>query len=102
MSGRLERHWPALVALGVFVTALWAQTNAMVGVFYDDGLYVVLAKALATGDGFRFIHLPGAPPGVHYPFLYPAALSVLWRVWPAFPANVTLFQLFDSAMLATA
>ena len=46
--------------------------------------------------------MPGAPPGVHYPPLYPAALSVLWRLWPAFPQNLVLFQLFDSAALGLA
>ena len=99
---RAEDLWPGLLALGVFIVALWAQTNALVGVFYDDGIYVVLAKALAEGEGYRYIHMPGSPPAVHYPFLYPAVLSLLWRVWPAFPQNVTLFQLFDAGALAVA
>jgi hypothetical protein len=84
------------------VAALWAQPHALVGVFYDDGIYVVLAKALAEGKGFHYIHLPGAPAAVHYPFLYPAALSVLWRAWPQFPANVALFEVFDSLCLGSA
>jgi hypothetical protein len=29
-------------------------------------------------------------------------LSVLWRVWPDFPANVVLFQLFDALALGSA
>ena len=96
------RRWPQFLGFGVFLVGLWAQGDALVGVFYDDGIYVVLAKALATGEGYRNIHLPGSPPGVHYPFLYPAALSLLWRLWPSFPANVALFQLLDSAALAVA
>lgn len=91
--------WPPLCGLVVFVLALWAQPAALVGSFYDDGIYVTLAKALAEGQGYRNIHLPGAPAGVHYPVLYPAALSLLWRLWPSFPANVVLFQLFDAATL---
>ena len=98
----LHEFWPGLLALGVFAVSLWAQPSALVGVFYDDGIYVVLAKALAEGEGYRYLHLPGAPPGVHYPILYPAVLSLLWRMWPAFPQNVALFQLFDSAALAVA
>ena len=90
---------PKCLGLAVFVLALWAQPQGVVGSFYDDGIYVVLGKALAQGQGFRNIHLPGAPPGVHYPFLYPACLSLLWRIWPSFPANVVLFQLFDAATL---
>ncbi|MCH7683916.1 MAG: hypothetical protein IIB35_09440 [Gemmatimonadetes bacterium] len=98
----LHEFWPGLLALGVFAVSLWAQPSALVGVFYDDGIYVVLAKALAEGEGYRYLHLPGAPPGVHFPILYPAVLSFLWRMWPAFPQNVALFQLFDSAALAVA
>ncbi len=97
-----DEFWPGLLALGVFAVSLWAQPSALVGVFYDDGIYVVLAKALAEGEGYRYLHLPGAPPGVHFPILYPAVLSLLWRMWPAFPQNVALFQLFDSAALAVA
>ncbi|MBI4503594.1 MAG: hypothetical protein HY700_20830, partial [Gemmatimonadetes bacterium] len=95
-------YWPRILALLVFALALWAQTDALVGVFYDDGIYVVLAKSLAQGQGYRYLHLPGAPSGVHYPILYPAALGILWRIWPSFPANVALFQIFDSAALAVA
>lgn len=93
---------PGLLAFGVFVLVLWAQSGALTGVFYDDGIYVTAAKALAEGHGYRNIHLPGEPPVLHYPPLYPLALSLLWRLWPAFPQNVTLFQLFDAAALAGA
>lgn len=98
----LEARWPLILALGVFALALWAQPNAMVGVFFDDGVYVALAKSLAEGHGYRNVHMPYAPPGVHFPFLYPVVLSLLWRLWPSFPANVTLFQLFDAFALASA
>lgn len=99
---RVPGWWPIALGVAVFIVALWAQPGALVGTFYDDGIYVVLAKALATGEGYRNLHLPGAPPGVHYPILYPAVLSVLWRLWPAFPQNVVLFQLLDAAALAGA
>ena len=103
MSRALTRgHGPTIVGLLVFAVALWAQTGAMVGVFYDDGIYVAIAKALAEGRGLVSLHLPGAPPAVHYPPLYPVALAGLWRLWPDFPANVVLFQLFDAAALGAA
>lgn len=31
------------------------------GMYHDDGLYVVIAKALSDGQGFRIISLPGSP-----------------------------------------
>ncbi len=94
--------WPGVLGLGVFVTALWAQAHIMVGVFYDDGIYVTAAKALASGLGYRNIHLPGAPPIIHYPPLYPLVLSLAWRLWPSFPANAALFGLCDAAALGGA
>jgi hypothetical protein len=99
---RFRALWPKVLGLFVFAVALWAQPDALVGVFYDDGIYVGLAKALAEGEGYRYAHLPGGPPGIHFPILYPAVLSLLWRIWPAFPQNVTLFQLFDAAALGVA
>ena len=92
-----DRHGPAVLGLVTFVVALWAQSDALVGVFYDDGVYVTLAKALADGHGYVSLHLPDQPPAIHYPPLYPFVLSLLWRLWPAFPENVALFELFDSA-----
>ncbi|MBI2536934.1 MAG: hypothetical protein HYW06_08255, partial [Gemmatimonadetes bacterium] len=100
--GPFDLPWPGLLGLGVFLLALWAQPDALVGVFYDDGIYVAGAKALANGSGYRHIHLPDAPPMVRYPPLYPAVLGLLWRVWPVFPANVTLFQLADAVALGAA
>ncbi len=97
-----ERYGPAIVGLVAFAAALWAQTDALVGVFFDDGIYVGLAQALAEGHGYVSIHLPDRPPAVHYPPLYPFALSLLWRLWPQFPANVVLFELFDAAALGVA
>jgi hypothetical protein len=59
-----------------------------VGVFHDDGVYALLGKAIASGQGFHYIQLPGAPPATHYPPLYPLALALLWRVAPNFPENI--------------
>jgi hypothetical protein len=97
-----DEDWPFVFGLFVFLVALWAQSGALAGVFYDDGIYLVLARALAEGEGYRYLHLPGAPEAVHYPPLYPFALSLLWRIWPAFPSNLALFELFDSLMYAAA
>ena len=55
---------------------------ALVGVFYDDGLYAGLARALGTGNGYVHLHLPGAPAAVHYPPLYPVLLAPLFGALP--------------------
>jgi hypothetical protein len=96
-------HAAALVAAAVALAAgLAAMSPAPVGVFWDDGVYVITAKALATGEGYRYVHLPGAPSASHFPPLWPALLSVVWRVAPDFPDNVRLMKLLNPALLAIA
>jgi len=66
--------------------------DALVGVYYDDGIYLALAKSLAEGHGYSLQYLPGAPGAIHYPFGYPLFLAALWKLWPSFPANVVLLR----------
>ena len=74
-------------------------TGSLVGVFYDDGVYLALARSLAEGHGYRLLYLPGAPGAVHYPFLYPLLLAALSKLAPAFPANVVLLKAANAALL---
>lgn len=55
---------------------------------YDDGIYWVCAKSLAEGRGFRTISIPGEPYQTQYPPLFPALLSLIWRMQSAFPSNL--------------
>lgn len=73
-----------------------------VGVYYDDGIYLILGKALATGEGYRYLNLPGHPAATHYPPGYPALLALLWKVAPSFPENVALFKLANAVLLSLA
>ena len=79
---------PALAATLAAVGVWWAVVPYLVGVFHDDGIYVLLARSIAEGQGFHYSHLPGAPAATHYPPLYPLALAAVWKLVPAFPANV--------------
>ena len=89
----------ALAALALAVAVL-TITPWPVGVFQDDAIYVVLAKALATGEGFRMINLPGAPHATHFPPGYPLVLAVLWRLVPSFPDNIVVFKFVNALFLA--
>jgi hypothetical protein len=62
------------------------------GIYHDDGIYVLSAKALATGHGYHLSTVPGGPAQTKYPILYPAVLSVAWRLWPSFPDNLLLLK----------
>ena len=73
---------------GVYLLRL----DPTVGLFVDDAWYVLLAKALADGQGFTVINSPS--PGIMplYPPGFPALLSVVFRIAPSFPENVWLLK----------
>jgi len=87
---------PALWS-GVFVLlvltlapAYWkALHNPLAGTYHDDGIYLVTAKALASGQGYGIISLPEPMIQTKYPPVYPWLLSLVWRVTPSFPQNLT-------------
>lgn len=68
-----------------------------VGLYHDDGLYAVMAKALAEGQGYRLISLADEIPQTKYPILFPLGLSLIWRVAPSFPDNVLYLKLLPFA-----
>src|ERR1700722_19982213 len=70
------------------------------GKFHDDGLLMVSAKSLATGQGFRILSLPEQPAQTKYPVLYPLYLSLIWRINPHFPENLALATWFCWPLLA--
>ncbi|MBS0265728.1 MAG: hypothetical protein JSS02_27605, partial [Planctomycetes bacterium] len=63
-------------------------SEAEFGKVHDDGIYAVTAKSLAETGEYRIISLPDEPVQQKYPVVFPAILSVIWRVWPDFPANI--------------
>jgi len=80
----------------------WRLVPRVSGVFHDDAIYVITAKALAEGDGYRLINLPGAPPQTKYPLLFPGVLAIVWKVWPAFPDNLVAMQMVSLVAAAAA
>ncbi len=85
--------WIALaLATLLLIAGSYRMTVGVCGVYHDDGIYVATAKAMAEGDGYRLVNLPGAPLQSKYPILYPAILAALWRLWPRFPDNLIALQ----------
>jgi hypothetical protein len=76
----------------VLVMGYWRMVPEVCGAFHDDGIYVITAKALAQGQGYRLIYLPNSPIQTKYPILYPALLAVVWKLWPSFPDNLLLMK----------
>ena len=80
-----------LGGLVFFLSALgawWSMAPYLVGVFHDDGIYALLARSIAEGRGFHYLHLPGLPAAPHYPPLYPLLLAAIWKIAPEFPSNL--------------
>lgn len=100
--GMLEHRAPWVAALVALVAALLTMTSDPIGVFNDDGIYLLTAKALAEGQGYVYPHLPGTPPAIHYPPMWPALLAFAWRLAPEFPANIGWFKLINPVILAAA
>ena len=91
-----------LVGAAVLVVGIALVDGLPVGATNDDGMYVILAKSLATGHGYRWLNLPGTPAATHFPPGYPLVLALLWLMAPVFPANVILFKLANALFMAVA
>ena len=104
-TNRLGVSWrTSLLMLGTFslLVGIAVMDRSPIGAAVDDAMYLILAKSLAAGQGYRSLNLPGQPLNTHFPPGYPAALSVLWRIAPAFPGNLAVFRLFNVLCMAVA
>lgn len=84
-----------VLALSVYVLRL----DRVAGLFVDDGWYIMLAKAMATGQGYSLINSPSPDILPLYPPGFPFLLSLLYRLSPQFPENVWLFKSLSIAAL---
>ena len=75
------------------VIAIYAlRLNHAAGLMVDDAWYVLLAKSLAEGSGYRLISSAATPILPNYPPGFPAVLSLVFRVSSEFPQNVWLLK----------
>ena len=94
-----RRAAPAISGAAVAAVLFALYKPFPIGVAQDDGLYMILAKAISTGQGYRFINLPGAPAGVHYPPGYPLLLAALSRLTSGIPGNPLVFAAANMVFL---
>jgi hypothetical protein len=74
-------------ALAALYVAFAASSPFSLGYFGDDAVYATTARALAEGKGYRHLSIPGEPLQTKYPPLYPALLSLVFRLRPEVPGN---------------
>jgi hypothetical protein len=95
-------RWWRIAVFGVgaiaLVTGIAIIDALPVGVFHDDAMYVVLARSLATGHGYRYLNLPGAPVATQHPPGYPALLALVSWFAPPFPANLIVFKALNAVI----
>lgn len=91
---RPPRFWIPLLALNLGAVVLLAVfLNGTLGEWGGDNVdYLLLAEAIATGEGYYDIHLGSIPAHTHYPPLYPLLLApwvglgapmILLKAWTA-------------------
>lgn len=106
--GRISTGRADLVALALILAVsgvtlyVILQAPAECGAWQDDGIYLVTARSLARGEGYLRPELPGRPWQTKYPPLWPALLSLVWRVAPDFPGNVPLMRVLSATLSASA
>lgn len=77
----IPARWAYLgVGAAVFLAglALWQPFPA--GVWHDDGVYMMLGRSLAQGEGLRYLGVSGTPPAPKFPPVYPLTLAGLWSL----------------------
>jgi hypothetical protein len=99
LNERFERLMPVVLAALSMLAVVASIEPFPVGIFQDDGIYTVLAKSMATGQGYRYLHLPDAPNATHFPPAYPLFLALMWKLFPSFPANVTVFKFANVGLI---
>jgi hypothetical protein len=92
----------ALIVAALIPSAMLAwqwRSMPQAAVFHDDSIYLVTAKSLAVGDGYRIASFPSTPAQTKYPPLFAAVLSIAWRISPDLPSVLTAVAFLVWAML---
>lgn len=82
----------ALVSLLGALLIYVLRLDRVFGLFVDDAWYAMLAKALASGQGYTLINSPTAGITPLYPPAFPFLLSLAYRLAPDFPHNIWLLK----------
>lgn len=80
--------WLFGAAVGLLGLLIWEWFPP--GIWHDDGVYVLLGRALADGEGLSYSGVSGGYPATKFPPLFPLVLSLVWLLSPSFPENTAL------------
>jgi hypothetical protein len=96
----VTRRAPWGFAAGVLLVGLLIWEWFPPGIWHDDGVYVLLGRALANGEGLRYSGVAGAYLAPKFPPLFPLLLALVWSVAPSFPENATLLSGVNLLLMA--
>ena len=74
----LVRKWTGLILLAVCGLSLLVSVlsfDSLPSIIGDNAEFMILARSLAAGNGFRYINHPANRPGTKYPLGFPALLA---------------------------
>lgn len=99
----LSGVWPfLLLGLGLFAVAVAAWRPIPAGVWHDDGVYMLVGKALAEGQGLTYAGVVDRPPAAKFPPLYPLVLGAVWTVFGSIGPVTVVATFLNFALLAAA
>ena len=103
----MSRKAASILAFAVIVLTLvpsawlaWRfRSMPQMGAYHDDAVYLESAKSLAEGHGYRLFSLPDTPYQTKYPPVFPFLMSLVWRLDPQFPENLSKLTALCWSML---
>jgi hypothetical protein len=91
MSWQSDHYRKFILLIVIFLGVIYLLTlNPLLGIMGDNAKYIVLAKSIISGNGFRSLNFPDAPPETKYGFGYPVLIA---PVVYFFPDNVIALKL---------
>lgn len=94
----------ALLLLGIVAAfwGVWTWNPTPTGIWHDDGVYLLIAKSLASGDGLRYAGVAGTPLAAKFPPLYSLVLTPFWWLGEDLAAGSGWVSALNVVFLATA
>jgi len=90
----MKKYQKILVVIGILLFVTFCILHLNPGYFFTPSSieYIVLAKSIASGQGYRDLAAPGSPLYSKFPFLYPFLLVPLVSL---FPHNIIIYKLLN-------
>ena len=93
---------PFFLGLGFVFLVTMAWKPLPTGIWHDDGVYLLISKSLAAGDGLTYAGVAGTPPAAKFPPLYSLILAPFWLLGGDLAAGSGWVAALNVLFMATA